>query len=230
MRGYRWLTAGFLFVFVAACQALVPLSQATVTSIPVSTTAVPSATSTSTLSPTPMIQCTPPACWGDEAYFCPKACPGGCGTTCATRTPDPNASPTPPFPVVTFQCSVPTPGPAGGTRLSACIGAKEVKVGDTFSISAEVGQAGPVEFLLRATDIGEKVGSIYLRAKNLNRAQMMDNSSNFISLLSIQASETRFGAAFKALSPGELEISIIAMPPYPAASLDSDLFVVTVLP
>jgi hypothetical protein len=230
MRGHRWRTAGLLLIFMAACRALGPLSQAAVTSVPVSTTAAPSATIPSTLPETPMVQCTPPACWNDEAYFCPKACPGGCGTTCATRTPDPNASPTPPFPVVTFQCSAPTPGPAAGTSLSACIGAREVKVGDSFSISAEVGQAGPAEFLLRATDLGERVGSIYLKAKNISRTQMMDNSSNFLSLLSIRASETRFEAAFKAISPGQLEVSIIAVPPYPAQSLFSDLFVVTVRP
>jgi hypothetical protein len=33
--------------------------------------------------------CTPPLCKPDEIYYCPKECPGGCGTECATRTPTP---------------------------------------------------------------------------------------------------------------------------------------------
>ena len=42
-------------------------------------------------SPTPVLQCTPPACAENEAYFCPDECPGGCGTVCATHTPAPDS-------------------------------------------------------------------------------------------------------------------------------------------
>ncbi len=42
---------------------------------------------------TPTVECTPPSCAGDEVFSCPEACPGGCGTICATRTP--TACPTP---------------------------------------------------------------------------------------------------------------------------------------
>jgi hypothetical protein len=47
--------------------------------------------------PTPVIQCTPPPCAADETYACgaPNGeCPGGCGTICVKKTPDPNAAPT----------------------------------------------------------------------------------------------------------------------------------------
>ena len=37
----------------------------------------------------PQPVCTPPACEGDEIYYCPGECPGGCGTECATPTPLP---------------------------------------------------------------------------------------------------------------------------------------------
>jgi hypothetical protein len=47
-------------------------------------------TSAPTASPTIMPVCTPPPCTADEVYFCPESCPGGCGTVCATVTPDPN--------------------------------------------------------------------------------------------------------------------------------------------
>jgi hypothetical protein len=38
-----------------------------------------------------MIVCTPPRCsiGTSEVYFCPGTCPAGCGTTCATYTPNP---------------------------------------------------------------------------------------------------------------------------------------------
>lgn len=36
---------------------------------------------------TPEVMCTPPACAGNESYYCPGECPGGCGTVCATHTP-----------------------------------------------------------------------------------------------------------------------------------------------
>jgi hypothetical protein len=42
---------------------------------------------------TPTVACTPPICAGDEVFSCAETCPGGCGTTCATRTP--TACPTP---------------------------------------------------------------------------------------------------------------------------------------
>jgi len=45
---------------------------------------------------TPAPMCTPPACQENEVYFCSGDCPGGCGTTCATVTPNPNAAPPPP--------------------------------------------------------------------------------------------------------------------------------------
>jgi len=38
---------------------------------------------------TPEIVCTPPACAEDEVYYCEDRCPGGCGTTCVTKTPMP---------------------------------------------------------------------------------------------------------------------------------------------
>ena len=40
---------------------------------------------------TPYPMCTPPACQPNEVYYCPGECPNGCGTTCATPTPEPIA-------------------------------------------------------------------------------------------------------------------------------------------
>jgi len=43
-----------------------------------------------------IIMCTPPPCEPGERYYCPGECPGGCGTICATPTPEaqsPNETP-----------------------------------------------------------------------------------------------------------------------------------------
>ncbi|HMD87928.1 MAG TPA: hypothetical protein VKF38_02085 [Anaerolineaceae bacterium] len=38
---------------------------------------------------TPLLECTPPACQAGQVYTCSNGyCPGGCGTTCATVTPE----------------------------------------------------------------------------------------------------------------------------------------------
>ena len=56
-------------------------------------TFTPTETSTPTPTPTPiptfMVECTPPPCAIStrETYYCPGACPGGCGITCATYMP-----------------------------------------------------------------------------------------------------------------------------------------------
>ncbi len=57
--------------------------------------------------PTPVIQCTAPACSNGDLY-CPSGdCPGGCGTRCATHTPAPAAqvSPSPTYPPI--MCTAP---------------------------------------------------------------------------------------------------------------------------
>jgi len=64
-------------------------------------TTSPTVSPTVTLTPTPTTPlplCTPPPCKKDEVYHCPDDCPGGCGTVCATPTPD--TTPTPTFQVV----------------------------------------------------------------------------------------------------------------------------------
>ena len=54
--------------------------------------------------PDQVIQCTPPPCAADETYACGSAsgdCPGGCGTICIKKTPDPATQPVTPTSVVT---------------------------------------------------------------------------------------------------------------------------------
>lgn len=94
---------------------------------------------TSTPTEGPIIMCTAPACWEDEVYSCEGYCPGGCGTRCATPTPDPRASPTPTIPPFASICVMPTavPGtPAPG--MAVCAGPESVHVGNTVQVAAEI--------------------------------------------------------------------------------------------
>lgn len=72
------LTAIPILLALMACSLFVPTPPATETLVPIP------------ISPTEtfMAVCTPPACSADETYFCTGDCPGGCGTVCATVTPD----------------------------------------------------------------------------------------------------------------------------------------------
>ena len=70
-----------MLLAIMACSLFVPMSPAP----PATDTLVPFPISpTETL----MAVCTPPACRANETYFCNGDCPGGCGTVCATVTPD----------------------------------------------------------------------------------------------------------------------------------------------
>lgn len=97
---YIWLV--WVGIVAVACTA-VPEEAATVAptrvmGVVTDTAVPPTPTATNTpetvSSPTPAPMCTPPACTENEVYFCPGECPNGCGTVCATPTPD-NMGPAP---------------------------------------------------------------------------------------------------------------------------------------
>lgn len=97
---YIWLVC--VGIVAIACTA-VPEDAATVAptrvmGVVTATAVPPTPTATNTpetvSSPTPVPMCTPPACTENEVYFCPGECPNGCGTVCATPTPD-NLGPAP---------------------------------------------------------------------------------------------------------------------------------------
>jgi hypothetical protein len=165
---------------------------------------------------TPVVQCTPPPCWDDETYYCGGECPGGCGTICATRTPDPKASPTPTFPALSRGCTLPTPGPdASGPALYVCASATTIRIGETVRLSAEVTEATDPEFAVWGQDL-EGTGSFSVRAKATNRTRDWYSYSTILDLVSVQVSDSRLYVELKALAPGAVEIEIGAGPPYPA--------------
>jgi hypothetical protein len=178
--------------------------------------------------PTPMVMCTAPLCWDDEMYYCPAECPGGCGTTCATRTPDPNAGPTPTFPAPASGCTLPTPDPdAVGPALYVCASTTTVGIGETVSLFAEVINAADPIFVVRGQNL-EGTESLYVRAKATNRTMGWYSSGATLDLVSVQASDSQFYAELRALAPGTVEIAISAAPPYPA--LYADPLTITVQP
>lgn len=83
-----------------------------------------------TPTPTPFAVCTPPPCKANEVFYCPKTCPGGCGTECATPTQSPTITPTPVGPCASVPCGGAcavcppcTPGtvcPEAPCRLGTC--------------------------------------------------------------------------------------------------------------
>src|SRR5574342_523089 len=77
----RRLSILLLFAALASCNLPVTPARPTVTMPPTLTLPPPTATSAPV--------CTPPACSANETYFCSGDCIGGCGTVCATVTPDP---------------------------------------------------------------------------------------------------------------------------------------------
>src|SRR5687767_5879840 len=98
--------------------------------------------------PNQQIQCTPPPCAADETYACglPNGdCPGGCGTICVRKTPDPAGV----TPVVERSLVCPivvrTPPPEAPTaepnehvdpHVEICAEAVEVTVGQPVVIRA----------------------------------------------------------------------------------------------
>ena len=86
----RRLSAVVLLIMLASCN--VPVTQAPPTETLPSPTLPPPTLQvipTETFAPV----CTAPACSANEAYFCPGDCIGGCGTVCATVTPDTTVAP-----------------------------------------------------------------------------------------------------------------------------------------
>ena len=81
----RRLSAVVLLIMLASCN--MPVTQASPTeTLPSPTLPPPTLQTIPTETFAPV--CTAPACSANEAYFCPGDCIGGCGTVCATVTPD----------------------------------------------------------------------------------------------------------------------------------------------
>lgn len=229
----RLLPLAVLLLAIVACN--LPLG--TPTAVPPFLTITPPSPSpragsggspTPSRSPSPIIMCTPPLCWSDETYTCGKAsCPGGCGTVCATKTPDPKASPTPTFPVIANPCRLPTANPATPSpQVVMCASAARVKVGETFHFIAAVSPAQDTNFNVQIRD--EK-GSIGFQVNYTNRVMGFSNSLQSLSLTAFRVLDGKLTLVLAGRAPGTVEITIVAVN-LPSGALYPPKFQITVVP
>jgi len=179
-------------------------------------------------SPSPMIMCTAPQCWSDEAYTCGKtSCPGGCGTVCATKTPDPKASPTPTFPVIANPCRLPTASPATPSpQVVMCASAARVKVGETFHFIAAISPAQDTNYNVQIRD--EK-GSIGFQLSYTNRVMGFSNSLQSLALTAFRVQDGKLTLVLTGRAPGTVEITIVAVN-QASGALYPPKFQITVVP
>lgn len=196
---------------------------------PVMVRTTPGRSATPSTTPyTPMVMCTPPLCWNDESYTCGKAsCPGGCGTVCATKTPDPKASPTATFPAIANPCRLPTaisstPAP----QLVGCFSVNRVKVGEIFHFIAGVLPNQLADYRFSIVD-ADKKRSLGFQVSRENRVQGYGDSTNFLTLVAYRVMDGKLHLWLQGKAAGQAEINVIAVG-LPGAALYSEHHVITI--
>ena len=209
----RWLALAFVLLLVAACSSLPPLNNLG--------------------GPTPQIQCSPPPCAADETYACgaPNGdCPGGCGTICVKRTPDPDAPATDAAtvpPAVTrpagersFICPivVRTPPPEAPTASANGTAQPDRFIDPHVELCAtavEVAVGSPVTITARAVDIGLPFFQVSVRPEGASEfAPLVEVTyGNEIRNLSIDPIGDAFVYSQAAGSSNELTLALIATAP-----------------
>jgi len=174
--------------------------------------------STLTLTPTegPIIMCTAPACWEDEVYSCQGKCPGGCGTFCATRTPDPQASPTPTIPLFASICALPTLAP--GTpipSMDVCASSDSVRVGDTLQVAVRITGVTYMDFVLITGKNVNRSGDFSVRARTGGHFSIPIYGGASLNPVRVQSEDYRIFLLLKAISAGPIEISFQLVPTFP---------------
>ena len=183
--------------------------------------------------PTPHIMCTAPACAGDETYACglPTSCPGGCGTICVKKTPDPASPPTDP-PVVAGENAicpivVRTPAPeaptatSNGTALpdqqvdphvAVCATATEVAVGDVVIVTARAVDLGLPYFTvsLRPEGAADFLPLVEVTFDNQVKVLFTEPIGAAFVYTQAQGSSSELTLEFLAAAPGQLEVIISA--------------------
>lgn len=190
--------------------------------------------------PTPQIQCTAPPCAADETYACGAAngeCPGGCGTICIKKTPDPDApttaavSVTPPVTGAerSFICPivVRTPPPEAPTasvngtaapdvfldpHVELCAGALEVPVGGTVQLTAQAIDIGLpfYQVSVRAQGAPEFVPLVEVTYDNQVRNLSIDPIGEAFVFSQAEGGLSDMTLELLATAPGTLEVRVSA--------------------
>lgn len=191
-------------------------------------TSVTTLTFTRSPSPSPMIMCTPPLCWSDESYTCGKtSCPGGCGTVCATKTPDPKASPTPTFPAIANLCRLPTSAPPNtAPKVMMCVSTGKVKVGEAVHFNAAVSPTQAADFNVQ---IKEEKGSLSFTVSATNRVRGFSNSLQSLTLVAYRVLDGKLTVMLTGRAAGTAEITVAAVN-LPGGALYTSKFILTVAP
>lgn len=200
-----WLLAGLLAV--SACQPL---------SLPATAPAsAPPTAAGPTITPTyPPPMCTPPPCWSGETYFCAGDCPNGCGTTCATRTPDPNAGPAPTFPAPETVCALPDLAPAVGTpapSVQRCASAEAGRVGETLTIRVRATSLAEPIFSVQGQD-ADGFGYLGFRAKAEDQLQNQSDGSAVVQITRVRVSGSELLLTLTGRAAGQVTLTIAAGP------------------
>ena len=164
--------------------------------------------------PTPIIQCTAPAC-ADGDLYCPGGdCPGGCGTRCATWTPDPSQpSPTPTQPPEAPTASVngtPSPHQRVDPHVATCLSAPEVAVGERLVL---VGQAVDIGFsiwTLSARENGQSDFETVVATTFDKQVSVEGTAHSLLSFVEAQIFQSQIVLHFSAVAPGEVEYVLSA--------------------
>ena len=183
-------------------------------SISLTNTPIPSPTITPTEGP--IIMCTPPLCWEDEVFSCLAKCPGGCGTICATRTPDPNARPTPTFPLLSSVCAIRTPyPPLPEPSMALCASTSEVHVGGVIQLAAQLTGVLHSDYIYITGQDVDSPGSFYTRARTGDHFPALNNSGAHLSLALVQTHDDQIFILLQASSPGKVKIDLRVIPTVP---------------
>ena len=188
--------------------------------------------------PTPVIQCTAPPCAADETYACGAAngdCPGGCGTICVKKTPDPNDAATvaPGSTLTAGQRSlvcpivVRTPPPEAPTasvsgtaspndfvdpHVELCAGSLEVAVGSTVQLTAQAVDIGLAiyQVSVRPEGAAEFAPLVEVTYDNQVRNLSADPIGEAFVFSQAQGSLNEMTLELLATAPGTLEVRVSA--------------------
>lgn len=158
----------------------------------------------------PQAVCTPPPCWSNESYFCAGECPGGCGTTCATHTPNPAASAVP-FPEPLCELTAPgglaTPGQAAS--LLTCAETADLPAGAVWQVwGVALNFTAPIYTVEVVDAAGKEVA--YARLAPTNRTRDVFAQPN-LKLEALLARDNRVYMAARFVTPGAYTLRLTAL-------------------
>lgn len=202
-----FLAAGLLLLAACGNGSATPVPLTDIPSVAIDTSAL-------TVTPSPMIVCTPPGCWEDEVFHCPGECPGGCGTVCATRTPDALAAPTPTMPSFASLCVLPT-AVSDAAEIVSCADRENVRVGETVQVAVEIRNLQYSDYVRISGANTDGGGGFSARIRTGQHQATPLNEGAHLILERVQTNGDHLFLFLKAVSIGPVTISFQVIPTTP---------------